>query len=314
LSARAAAGLTIGALRRKIAERLRGSADNPALDARLLVAHALRRDPVTIPLVDDEPVAAGEEARATCYAGRRLTGEPVARIIGTKEFWGRDFLLSPETLVPRPDTETVVEAVLAFVEAGPGRQAPLAIVDLGTGTGAILLSLLDELPQARGLALDRSEGAVRTARTNAEKFGLGGRTGFVVGNWTTGLSGPFDVVVANPPYIESDAIAGLPVDVRRHDPHLALDGGKDGLEAYRLIISDLPRILAPGGAAFLEMGRGQGPELAKIAEKAGFSTKLRADLAGIDRVAVLTADRVNRRAQSGRETAKNALGNRPRNG
>jgi release factor glutamine methyltransferase len=281
----ATATMTVGALRRRIAKRLKGAGDNGALEARLLVAHALGRAASTIPLVDDLPVDAEAEARAFAYADRRAAGEPVARITGVKEFWGREFGLSPETLVPRPDTETVVEAALAFVDRTGGRHRPLTILDLGTGSGAILLSLLGELPQATGLGIDRSEGALRTAAENAVRLGLGGRARFVTGDWAKGLAGRFDVVVANPPYIESAAIDDLPVDVRLHDPHLALDGGRDGLDAYRSILADLGRIMGPEGRAFLEIGAGQRAEIEDLGRESGFATVFRADLAGIDRVA-----------------------------
>lgn len=311
----AVAGITVGALRRRVAERLKGAGGNAALEARLLVAHALGRPAATVPLVDDLAVDAKEEALAFAYAKRRAGGEPVARIVGMKEFWGRNFLLSPETLVPRPDTETVVEAALAFADRRRGRDAPLAILDLGTGSGAILLALLDELPQASGIGVDRSEAAVRMARRNAARFGLARRARFMVGDWSSALSGRFDLVVGNPPYIESAAVDELPVDVRLHDPHLALDGGKDGLDAYRSILGDLGRRLAPDGGAFLEIGAGQRERIEELGREFGFAAVFRTDLAGIDRVAEFHQARdLSEQAAPRGERAKIMLGNRRRNG
>ncbi|KMO27620.1 SAM-dependent methyltransferase, partial [Methylobacterium tarhaniae] len=171
-------------------------------------------------------------------------GEPVARIIGAWEFWGLPFGLSSDTLVPRPDTETLVEAALGL---GLGPDAPHRLADLGTGSGCILVALLTEWPQAVGLGIDRSPGACVTARANAARNGVADRAAFAVGDWASALSGPFDVVVANPPYIASEVIAGLSGEVRDHDPRLALDGGADGLDAYRTILAQVPRLLAPGG-------------------------------------------------------------------
>jgi release factor glutamine methyltransferase len=276
---------TIGRLRRTLAARLRPAGDNAALEARLLVAHAVGRDAATLPLADDAGIDREEEARALAYAGRRLAGEPVARITGSKEFWGLDFLLSPETLVPRPDTETVVEAALAFAKSA-GR--PLTILDLGTGSGAILVALLSELPDAEGVGVDRSAGAAAMASRNAERMGLARRASFLVGDWAAALAGPFDIVVSNPPYIESGVIETLPVDVKGYDPYIALDGGRDGLEAYRGIIGGLDRVLEAEGRAFLEIGAGQGPQIAAMAGQSGFAAKFRRDLASIERVAELS--------------------------
>jgi release factor glutamine methyltransferase len=205
----------------------------------------------------------------------------VARIVGRKEFYGIEVELSPDTLVPRPDTETLVDAVLATRR----HEDAVAILDLGTGSGAILLALLAELPNATGVGVDLSEGAVAAARGNAARLGLAERAAFAVGDWAAGIDRRFDVVVANPPYIESEAIAGLPVEVRDHDPHLALDGGADGLDAVRAILPDLDRVLAENGAAFVEIGFGQGPAVARLAAENRFVSTFRRDLAGIERVA-----------------------------
>jgi release factor glutamine methyltransferase len=284
---------TVGNLRRRIATAIeeafrRDGRDGTAgLDARLLVAHLLGVEASRLPLHDEDTVDAPNAERVAQLADRRIAGEPVARIVGRQEFWGLDFELGPETLVPRPDTETLIEAALAFVDGQGRRGEALSILDIGTGSGAILVALLSELPAARGFATDRPGPALAVARRNAQMHGLEGRAGFVLCDWASALSGPFDMVLSNPPYIESAAIAGLQVEVRDHDPRLGLDGGPDGLEAFRAILTDLPRILAPGGHAFLEIGSGQGASLVHLAGEYGFSAERHRDLAGRERVTEL---------------------------
>ncbi len=279
---------TIGSLRRRMARQLkaafaaRGTDGTPALDARLLVAHATGFEPQAVPLNDDVPVDAAESARALALAERRAQGEPVARILGRKEFHGHDFVLSADTLVPRPETETLVDAALALMAP----EAPVAIVDAGTGSGAILLSVLAERPHAIGIGIDIAPGAVRTARENAIRLGLAERALFVVGDWLAAV-GRADVILANPPYIEAETISRLDVDVREHDPIRALSGGADGLEAIRAVIADAGRVLAENGVLVMEIGAGQGPQLAAIADTQGMTVRFAQDLAGIDRVAIL---------------------------
>jgi len=278
---------TVRALERRIAAALAAAGIEAAdLEARVLLATALgcgsgellgrRADAVPAPTAD----------LAATLLQRRLAGEPVARILGHREFWSLDFALSPATLVPRPDTETVVEAALALV---PDRTRPLQMLDLGTGSGAILAALLSERPAAFGIGLDRAEEAARTARDNLARAGLGGRAAVVVGDWGGCLAGGFDLVVSNPPYIVRSTLAELPREVRLHDPELALDGGEDGLVAYRAIIGDLPRLLVPGGGAVLELGAGQERAVAELALAAGLELDgpARADLGGIARALVL---------------------------
>ena len=224
--------------------------------------------------------------RALALAERRIAGEPVARLVGHKEFYGLDLMLSPATLVPRPDTETVVDAAVGIVERQWGRAAPIRVVDVGTGSGAILLALLSELPNARGIGLDISGEAVSMAHANARRLGFAERALFAVGDWTHAV-GTADIVVANPPYIESGVIPTLATEVRDHDPRLALDGGRDGLDAIRAIVADLGRILAPDGSALIEIGIDQGEAVRQLAEGAGFAVRLVPDLAGIERVAVV---------------------------
>lgn len=276
-------GETIGALRRALARRLSAAGIEPAdLEARLILADALSCDPSGLLARADE--RAGDEVRAGVEArlSRRLAGEPMARILGRREFWSLDFELTPDTLVPRPDTETVVEAALAAL---PDREAPLRILDLGTGSGAILAALLVERPAAFGIGVDLSEGAARAARDNLARVGLAGRSAVLVGRWAAALTGPFDLVVSNPPYIPTSEIPGLAREVRLHDPGLALDGGADGLDAYSAIARALPRLLRSGGIAVLELGIGQEAAVAGLLREAGLLPlgPARADLSGIAR-------------------------------
>ncbi len=279
------AAVTLGALRRLAAKRLAEAdgIDTPALDARILIAAVVGMSPNELVLADYRAVSAEEMVSIGAMLARRVAGEPVSRIVGSREFWGLTFALDAATLVPRPDSETVVEAALAFVDRTGGRQRPLRLVDIGTGSGALLIALLAELPLATGLGIDLSEAAARAARANAERLGFGGRSLFVRGNFGASAA-PADVIVSNPPYIESDAIATLPAEVRNFDPILALDGGVDGLDAYRTIVPALAEGLLPGGAAFLEIGFSQAAAVMGLAEASGFGAQCRRDLAGHDRV------------------------------
>ncbi len=210
-----------------------------------------------------------------------LAREPFSRILGRREFWGLDFALSAETFDPRPETETVVEAVLDEIK---DRNAALFLLDLGTGSGALLLSLLSELPHALGVGVDRLEGAATAARSNALSLGLGGRALILAGDWGGALRGGFDIVVSNPPYIATGALPLLPPEVRFHDPRSALDGGADGREAYRVIARDLPRLLAPGGIFACELGAAEEGAVRAILASCGFeAASVKADLAGIPR-------------------------------
>jgi release factor glutamine methyltransferase len=218
------------------------------------------------------------------FAERRDKGEPVARILGHKEFWGLPLALSPETLVPRPDTETVVELALEMLRKGPVNK-PSRIADLGTGTGAILLALLSELPDATGIGTDISEGALATAEDNAVQLGLAARASFIRCDYASELTGPFDLIVSNPPYVATGDIAGLAREVRDHDPLQALDGGPDGLAAYRALIPQAARLLAGGAALVVEAGQGQARDIEALMTEAGLTPQSppRADLAGIFR-------------------------------
>ena len=255
--------------------------DTPVLDARLIVQHALGISWDTLYLKEDQPLEQEEKTRLESELSRRAAHEPVSRIVGRRHFWTLDLAVSPDTLDPRPDTESLVETVVA---AFPERTQPLRFLDLGTGTGAILLALLAEYPNATGLGIDKSEGALGVARTNADSHGLSPRVAFSSGNWTDGVAGPFDVIVSNPPYIESGHLPGLPPEVREHDPILALDGGTDGLDAYRAIIPALPGLLDPNGLAVFEIGEGQADAVTRLACENGLAPAgTRKDLGGIVR-------------------------------
>jgi release factor glutamine methyltransferase len=237
--------------------------ETAALDARLLVLAALRIPAAELIARPDLPLAPPEAETLAAFARRRLAHEPVARIAGEREFWGLPFALSPETLVPRPDTETLVETALGLV---PDRRAPLRIADLGTGSGCLLVALLHERPEATGLGVDLSFGALVTARRNAQANGVGARAHFALSRWADGVAGPFDLVVSNPPYIASPVIPGLDPEVREHDSLLALDGGPDGLEPYRIILGEAGRLLAPGGLLVVEIGYDQAQAVKGLAE------------------------------------------------
>jgi release factor glutamine methyltransferase len=280
------AGKTVDAARRALTARLKtGSIDSAELDARILVGAALGLDLTGLIAAADRLLTSDQSARLGDFARRRLAGEPVARILGAKEFWGLQLHLSPATLVPRPDTETVVELALEMLQAAPAPQRPLRIADIGTGSGAILLALLSELPDAFGVGTDISLAALRTASANAARLGFAPRAAFVAGNYATALSGAFDLIVSNPPYIRSAEITSLATEVRDHDPRRALDGGADGLDAYRALIPQAARLLVAGGALVAEAGHGQSDHIQGLMAAAGLrqETPAKADLAGIRR-------------------------------
>jgi release factor glutamine methyltransferase len=227
-----------------------------ALEARCLLEVACGFDRARLVAQGHQPL--GEAApNLAALAARRFAGEPLARILGSREFWGLEFQLSSATLVPRPETETLVEAVLRHCDATRGRNHPWRLLDLGTGSGCIGVSLLTELPRSTLLGVDRSVDAVMTAKANARRHGTAGRASFIAGDWARPIRAPFDIVVSNPPYVATDDISGLAVEVRDYDPRLALDGGAEGLDSYRAIGKDLPRLLAKNGRIFLEIAAGQ---------------------------------------------------------
>ncbi len=276
------------ALRRLVHTFESAGLPNARSDARFLTLHTLALTPLDLTLRGRDPLGAAGADALEQAAKRRLSGEPVARILGAWEFWGLPFALSPDTLVPRPDTESVVEEALRLL---PERDRPLCLIDLGTGSGCILTALLHERGNAFGVGLDRSEGALTVARANAGTNGVGERAAFLRGSWLDALAGPFDLIVSNPPYIAAPVIATLDPEVRLHDPMAALDGGADGLDAYRAILSDIqrrPALLSPLGALVLEIGYDQGRALTALADGMGFSDiRVAQDLAGNDRVVTL---------------------------
>ena len=278
-----AAGMTIAAARRRLADALRRQCfDTPDLDARVLVAHALDLDHAGLIRDADRALRSEEIDVIATLAARRLKREPVARIVGMKEFWSLPLSVNAATLVPRPETETVVEAALAAVDAGGGRSQALRLLDIGTGSGALLLALLAELPNAIGVGTDVNVAALEVARGNAVRVGLSQRAGFVACNFAAALRGPFDLVVANPPYVASAAIAALAPGVRDYEPRVALDGGPDGLDAYRAIAAQMPRVMAPHGHLVVELGAGQSAAVEAILREQGLTiATLTRDMAGI---------------------------------
>jgi release factor glutamine methyltransferase len=268
------------ALNRATARLAAAGIDSPAREARLLAAHLLDLSPRALP----DPAQPIDTARFEALVARRESHEPMALITGRQGFWTLDLAVSPATLIPRPDSETLIEAALAAL---PNRAAVRTVLDLGTGTGCLLLAALAEFPEAWGLGIDLNPDAIRLACANALASGLP-RAQFIVGRWAEAISVRFDLILANPPYIETEAVAALMPEVALFEPRLALDGGADGLDAYRAILPTLPKLLAPGGIAILEIGAGQAASVTKLAHAAGFAAPgLRHDLGGHARAVVL---------------------------
>jgi release factor glutamine methyltransferase len=277
---------TVEAARRALTARFKSNAIETAeLDARILVGAVLGLDLTGVIAQAARTLTSDETARLEDFTRRRLAGEPVARIIGYREFWGLPLKLSAATLTPRPDTETVVELALEMLRAGRPANHPLRIADIGTGSGAILLALLSELPDAHGIGTDISEAALQTAHSNAVDLGLADRARFIACDYAAALAGDFDLIVSNPPYVRSAEIAGLAPEVRDHDPRRALDGGSDGLDAYRALVPQAAKRLVPSGILALEVGAGQSSEVAQLMTAAGLTvgSAPKADLAGVPR-------------------------------
>ena len=277
--------LTVSAAIEGAAARLAASGiAEPRREARLILGLALAADPGALLAWPERAIDAAAEARFDGLVRRRAAHEPFSRLKGTREFWSLDFELSPDTLDPRPDSETLVEAALASIG---DRAAPLRVIDFGTGTGCLLLALLSELPNAVGLGIDRLFGAVATGRRNAARLGLESRARFAQGDWDREIDGPADVILANPPYIKSNEISGLALEVAAFEPRAALDGGVDGLDAYRVLAPASARLLAAGGVACIEIGSGQSAAVTALFSKSGLKIRdLRPDLAGIPRCLV----------------------------
>jgi len=287
--ARLEASISVGGARRALARMFAAAGlDTPALDARVIVGRALALDHAALAGAAERALDAQERERIAAMAARRLAREPVARLLGRKEFWGLPLKVNAETLLPRPETETVVEAALTAVDCDDRRWRALRIADLGTGSGALLLALLSELPNAFGVGTDISFAALRCARDNAAALGLSGRASFVACDYGRALRGPVDILVSNPPYVARADIAGLQAEVRDFDPRRALDGGPDGLDGYRAIASHAARLLAPDGILVLELGHGQLGPVTSIFTPAGLAPVApRYDLAGIARALVM---------------------------
>ena len=274
------------ALERGAAALRAAGVEDPRRDARLLLAAAADVSVEQVFGYPERLLDAAAGVRFADFLRRRAAREPVSRVLGTREFWGLDFALSPATLDPRPDSETLVAAV---AERLAGVAGPVSILDLGTGSGCLLLALLTELPLAWGLGVDIAPEAVATARDNARRLGLADRACFAVGDWLGPIAGPpiagtWKAIVSNPPYIREDAVSGLAPEVRLHEPRAALTGGPDGLQAYRALAPALTGRLARAGLVAFEVGAGQAPAVAGLLRKAGFEgIETRRDLAGVER-------------------------------
>ncbi len=272
----------------------RAGIESARLDARLLSAHALGWDAAKIVAAKDFLPDAEQRRTLDALIDRREAREPVAVIIGRCEFWSLDFAVNADVLIPRPDSEILVEAALAAAEdkANDGGEngdkegdGGLGILDLGTGSGCLLLALLSELPLASGLGVDISEAALSVAASNAKNLGLEGRAEFELSDWGDGISGRFDIVVANPPYIADGEFATLEPEVARFEPRLALSGGADGLDCYRILTPRLGPLLSPGGRAFVEIGAAQADAVAALLKAGGLEVRqVLKDLAGHPRV------------------------------
>lgn len=275
------ADLTLGDARQRATRFLQEvSGPEAALDARIFLEEAAGLDRLGLLAGGDRALGAEATARLIDFLDQRAAGKPVWRVLGQREFWGLTFTITPAVLDPRPDTETIVAAALERL--GGRRGEPLRVLDLGTGSGALLCALLSELPRATGWGVDRSEAAAQVASGNVRRLGLCDRAGVLVGDWGAPLRrASFDLVVSNPPYIESATIPTLAREVRDFDPPLALDGGADGLRCYRDIAADLPRLLAPAGEVVLEVGAGQAAAVSDLLAGAGLGRiDTRRDLGG----------------------------------
>ena len=285
-----AAVRTIATTRHALADKFRQAGiDSAETDARLLMAYALGVDRAELIANGGRALTVEQAEAIDALAARRLRREPVARIFGHKEFWSLSLQIGPAVLVPRPETETVVEAALDAVARDARQMAQLRILDIGTGSGALLLALLSELPNAVGTATDISAAALDVARANAECGGLAGRCTFIACDIAAGVPGPFDLIVSNPPYVVHGEIASLPPEVRDYDPALALDGGADGLDGYRAIAAQARRLLAPGGKVIVELGAGQEAAVRALFTNAGLTAAaVLNDLSGIPRALTAT--------------------------
>lgn len=302
-------GASVAHARRALTEQFRAAGiESPELAARVLIGHALGLDHTGLTAAASQQISDLTASQIERFAARRLAGEPVARIVGRREFWSLPFTITPAVLVPRPETETVVELALALTDLGGARTRPLRIADLATGSGAILLALLSELPNAHGIGTDIAPDALAVARTNARQLGLSGRADFIACDYGAALEGPFDLVVSNPPYVATGDIATLAREVHEHDPRHALDGGSDGLAAYRAVAADAPRLLRPSGHLVVEIGAGQERAVTDLLEAGGLAiTATRHDLSGIAR-ALASGNNTEQQFRGGWHKGKKPLG------
>lgn len=269
------------------AARILGDAgiDGARREAQLLVGHALGVGREVMLGDPGRLLGDGERRRLDDLVGRRAGREPAAYITGVREFWSLPFAVTRDTLIPRPDSETVVEAALAAIA---GRAGPLRLLDFGTGTGCLLLALLSELPEATGVGVDNSARALGVARTNARRLGLAGRADFVAADWGRGIAGAFDLIVANPPYIGAAEASGLAPEILDFEPSMALFSGGDPVASYRALGPHMARLLGHGGTAVLEIGAGQADDVVAIMAEVGLAEAGRwHDLARIERCVVL---------------------------
>ena len=281
------AAVTIGAALGAASRRLEAAGvDEARRDAQVLLGHVLDAGREILIGYPERPLTTDQATAFDDLVARRARREPVAHIVGEREFWSLAFRVTADTLVPRPASETVVAAALDTVA---DRSAPLTLLDLGTGSGCLLLTLLSELPCARGVGVDISPAALSVARVNADRLALSHRARFLCADWGTALTGRFDLIVANPPYVARDE--ALAPDIVDYEPGIALYGGADPLDAYRALAGDLRRLLAPGGSAALEIGQGQAATVAALLAREGLVEAARhTDLAGIERCLVLRHD------------------------
>ncbi len=258
----------------------------PRLDARLLVAHVSDSDTASVFGFPERGLDEGQVAQLSQLVQRRISREPMAHILGTREFWSLPFFVTRDTLVPRPDSETLIEAVLQHF---PDTTKKQSIFDLGTGSGCLLLALLSEFPNAKGTGVDRSDTALEIAARNAKSLKLDHRACFLKGNWADAIEEQFDIVITNPPYIPSDEIQTLAADVASFEPVSALDGGADGLDSYRTILAQIFKVMEKEADIFLETGAGQAPAVANMVEASGMQVvEIKKDLSGIERCVVGT--------------------------
>jgi len=276
---------TLALARRSLVDRFaQAGIESAEADARLLIAHALDIERATVTTHGERLLSDREIAAIDALAVRRLGREPVTRIIGSREFWSLSLIVTPDVLVPRPDTETVVEAALDTISREATQLDSLRLLDIGTGSGALLLALLSELPNATGTGTDISAAALDVARANAARHALETRCSFVACDIAARVPGRFDLIVSNPPYVARAELSTLDAEVRDYDPALALDGGEDGLDFYRAIAVDARRLLADGGRLIVELGAGQEPSVRSIFTDVGLAPGAAyKDLAGIPR-------------------------------